>query len=320
MTDVITFKVIISKKNRGLGIARRVSIKNCTNELVAIMDADDISMHTRFEKQLNAFVEDSKLSAVGGQITEFIGTAENISGIRKVPLEHKNICIFMKKRCPFNHMTVMFKKSDVEKSGGYKNWYCNEDYYLWLRMMQKNCRFKNLPDVLVNVRVGDEMSARRGGMKYFLSEYRLQKYMLQKHIISVPRYMYNVLLRFGGEVIASNKLRVKLFKFFRVKVREEEKEILRQNVVENRKQVYSKREKLPSFSVVMSVYEKDNAEWFDTAVASILNQTVKPNEIVLVVDGPVPDSLNKVIEKYKSLCRINENGRGRNSELKETFI
>lgn len=294
MGDRIAFKVITLKKNRGLGIARKVSIKNCTNELVAIMDADDISMHTRFEKQLNAFVEDSELSAVGGQITEFIGTEENISGIRKVPLEHKSICTFMKKRCPFNHMSVMLKKSDVEKSGGYKDWYCNEDYYLWLRMMQKNCRFKNLPDVLVNVRVGDEMSARRGGMKYFLSEYRLQNYMLKKHIISVPRYVYNVLLRFGGEVLASDKLRARLFKFFRAKIGEEEKDILRQNTIENRK--------FPPFSVVMSVYEKDNAEWFDDAAASILNQTVKPNEIVLVVDGPVPDSILKVIKKYQTLC------------------
>ena len=43
------------------------------------------------------------------------------------------------------------------------------------------------------------------------------------------------------------------------------------------------------FSVSMCVYGKDNPEWFKTAVDSILNQTRQPNEVVLVVDGPVPD-------------------------------
>lgn len=51
----------------------------------------------------------------------------------------------------------------------------------------------------------------------------------------------------------------------------------------------------------MSVYEKDNAGWFDKALSSIINQTVRPNEIVLVVDGPVPESIHKVIEKYQAL-------------------
>ena len=41
------------------------------------------------------------------------------------------------------------------------------------------------------------------------------------------------------------------------------------------------------FSVSMCVYIKDTPEWFTTAVESVLNQTVKPSEVVLVVDGPV---------------------------------
>ncbi len=301
MTDTIAFNVISIRNNVGHGMARRASIKNCKNSLVAVMDADDICLPTRFEKQLYRFMEDKELSVVGGQIAEFIGTTDNISGIRKVPYDHKSICNFMKKRCPFNQMTVMFRKSDVEKAGGYKDWYCEEDYYLWLRMMRKNCRFENVPDVLVNVRVGDAMSARRGGVKYFLSEYRLQKYMLQKNIITVPQYVYNVLIRFVGEMAVGKRLRTRLFKFFRARVSEEEKKILIKNETENWKTVCSEGKKFPPFSVAMSVYEKDNAGWFDKALSSIINQTVRPNEIVLVVDGPVPESIHKVIEKYQAL-------------------
>ena len=55
------------------------------------------------------------------------------------------------------------------------------------------------------------------------------------------------------------------------------------------------------FSVSMCVYGGDNAEHFKLAVDSILQQTVQPNEVVLVVDGPVPSSLESVIIEYEKL-------------------
>ena len=55
----------------------------------------------------------------------------------------------------------------------------------------------------------------------------------------------------------------------------------------------------PLFSVSMCVYEKDNPVWFQNAVESVLNQSVKPSEIVLVVDGAVPSELGAVISKYE---------------------
>ena len=54
------------------------------------------------------------------------------------------------------------------------------------------------------------------------------------------------------------------------------------------------------FSVAMSVYKNDNAIHFERALDSITElQTVKPSEIVLVVDGPIGDELNAVITKYE---------------------
>lgn len=293
----IVFKVVPLKRNMGHGMARRISLKNCTNNLVAIMDADDICVQTRFEKQIRRFIEDSNLSLVGGQITEFVGDVTNIIDVRRVPLDHKSICDFMKKRCPFNQVTVMFKKEEVEKAGGYKDWYCEEDYYLWLRMMKKGARFANLNDILVNVRVGDEMSARRGGMKYFLSEKRLQRYMLDNHIINLWQYFWNVILRFGGEVIISDKLRSKMFKFFRTGINKQEKQKY-WDILNKNKFPIETTNNYPPFSVAMSVYGKDKPEYFDIALNSIINQTVRPNEIVLVIDGPVSQGILDVIKKY----------------------
>ncbi|TYP97352.1 glycosyl transferase family 2 [Tenacibaculum adriaticum] len=53
-------------------------------------------------------------------------------------------------------------------------------------------------------------------------------------------------------------------------------------------------------SVVMSVYYNDNAIHFEQAVESLLNQTYKPSEIVIVVDGCVSKELEEVIKKYNN--------------------
>ena len=52
----------------------------------------------------------------------------------------------------------------------------------------------------------------------------------------------------------------------------------------------------------MCVYGGDKAKWFDIALSSVINQTVKPNEIVLVVDGPISKDLSDVIDKYEHIC------------------
>ncbi len=301
MAEVIAFKPVYLKKNQGNGNARRISLKSCTYDLVALMDADDISLPDRFQCQLERFIRNRSLSIVGGQISEFSGDKSNIIGIRKVPKSHAQIVEYVKKRCPMNQVSVMFRKEAVEAAGGYLDWYCEEDYYLWLRMLEKGFLFENVPEILVNVRAGEEMSSRRGGWKYFISEAKLQRYMLKKHTITLGQYLYNVLLRFGGEVILPNKLRVKAFKLFR-----ETKEKYADKVIQiesNDKSNEENAKDYPPFSVAMCVYGKDNPEWFDTALESVIvNQTVKPSEIVLVVDGPIPDGIEKVINKYSEIC------------------
>lgn len=205
------FKVIRLETNQGHGIARKTGLDNCTNELVAIMDADDICVPNRFEKQIEVFRNYPDSDIVGGMITEFIDTPDNVAGKRIVPLEDSEIKEYMLRRCPMNLVTVMFKKSSIEKVGGFIDWYCEEDYYLWLRMALANMKFRNVDDVLVNVRVGKEMYQRRGGIKYFKSEEKLQKYMLDNKIIGLPRYIINVTERLVLQVLMPNKLRGFIF-------------------------------------------------------------------------------------------------------------
>lgn len=208
------FRVIRLPENRGHGEARRTGLDNCSYELVALMDADDISANDRFEKQLKMFENHPELTIVGGSITEFVGEPDNIVGARAVELDDKSIKEDMKKRCPMNQVTVMFKKSRVDSVGGYIDWFCEEDTYLWIRLCLDGAEFANLPDYLVNVRVGKEMYQRRGGKKYFLSEAKLQKYMLDNKIIGLGTFLVNVNKRLIVQILLPNKLRSVVFQKF----------------------------------------------------------------------------------------------------------
>ena len=208
--DII--KLIYLEKNSGLGNALKIGLEQCTYDIVARMDSDDIAKNDRFEKQLKIFEKNNNITIVGGNITEFIDDENNIISRRVVPEKNEEIKEYIKKRCPFNHMTVMFRKKDVLSVGNYIEWHYNEDYYLWLRLYLNNYQFYNIQDDLVNVRVGKDMYKRRGGWKYFQSERNIQKIMLSNKIIAPIRYFINVCERLIIQVFMPNSLRGILFR------------------------------------------------------------------------------------------------------------
>lgn len=212
------FTVVRLPENKGLGNALRIGVSKARNEIIARMDSDDVSAPDRFEKQIAFMEANPQCDVAGGQITEFIDSEDNIVGKREVPCANEEIFTWLKGRCPFNHVSVTMLRSRVLAVGNYQDWHFNEDYYLWIRMAQAGYQFANLPYTLVNVRVGKEMYARRGGWKYFKSEKGLQDYMLRHRMISLPRYCYNVFGRFVIQVAMPNKLRGFIFqKLFRKK-------------------------------------------------------------------------------------------------------
>ncbi|MDE7089821.1 MAG: glycosyltransferase [Prevotella sp.] len=216
--EIPYIKVHWLSHNGGLGNALRIGVEIASNEIIVRMDSDDVSTPDRFEKQIRYMTEHPECDVLGGQITEFVDDETNIVGKRLVPCSHKEIFMWLKGRCPFNHVSVTMLRSRVLEIGNYMDWHFNEDYYLWIRMAEAGFKFANLPDTLVNVRVGKDMYARRGGWKYFKSEKGLQDYMLRKSMISVPRYLYNVAGRFAIQVAMPNNVRGFVFqKLFRKK-------------------------------------------------------------------------------------------------------
>ncbi|MEE0956036.1 MAG: glycosyltransferase [Eubacterium sp.] len=154
--------------NKGLGTALNAGLTECKNELVARMDSDDISLPDRCEKQLKAFEKAPQTSILSGTVLEFNDTeSEKILGRREVPGSNNEIKKYLRRRNPFNHPAVMFRRDDVIKSGGYRDKFpLFEDYDLWVRMLKRGYQGANLKDPLVKMRTTPGTYERRGGFEY----------------------------------------------------------------------------------------------------------------------------------------------------------
>lgn len=203
--------VVRLKKNCGLGNALNIGMKYCNNELVARMDSDDISRPNRCEKQLGVFATHPNVSICSAVIEEFTKEIEVIEARRVLPEENNDIVTFAKKRNPFNHPCVMYKKSAVENAGGYQDFYLLEDYYLWVRMIQNGAIGYNLQEPLLWMRAGSDMYKRRSGWKYAKSQKALFMYMLDSGFIGKGQYIKSVVIR-GISSITPNWLRECMYK------------------------------------------------------------------------------------------------------------
>lgn len=214
------FKPIVTylpqEKNGGLGEAMRIAVEAAKYPYLARMDSDDICLPDRFEKQMKCFEEDPELSIVGGMITEFDGEPENIIAERILPLDDAGIKKMMRGRCAVNHVTVIFKKEDLLKSGNYQPFWKQEDHYLWARMMEHGCKFRNIPDIVVNVRSGRDQLARRGGWRFYKSVVRVFWYMYKHKLISFGYFLYICAVRGIVQLLMPNWLRTWVYmKFLR---------------------------------------------------------------------------------------------------------
>ena len=202
------------EQNEGLGEAMRKAVFVVKGDYIARMDADDICLPNRFEKQMKCFEKNANLSVVGGQIAEFDGDVKIITGRRVVPREHADIAKFMRSRNGMNHMTVIIKKKDLLEVGNYQPFYLLEDYFLWVRMLQHGCKFKNIEEDAVLVSAGKELMDRRGGYKYFRTQCQVFKYMLDTGFISYWRYILNLTERGIVHVLMPVPIRSLFYRLF----------------------------------------------------------------------------------------------------------
>jgi glycosyltransferase involved in cell wall biosynthesis len=198
-------------KEVGLGYALATGVKACSHELVARMDADDISVDGRFNRQLEYFRAKPRTDVLGGYVAEFDGSPEESSQVRELPTDPRTLRDLARRRCPLNHPTVMFRRSSVLAAGNYRDVFL-EDYDLWGRMVADGATVANLPEVLVKMRAGDELFGRRGGIDYVLGEIRLFVSFYRIGFVTLSRLLTNVVVRIPIR-LAPSRIRAAFYRF-----------------------------------------------------------------------------------------------------------
>lgn len=190
------FKVVSLETNQGRGIAAAEGVKNCSYELIARMDSDDISRSDRFEKQIREFQKDPSLDICGSQIAEFEDDIRNIISYRRVPLYDEEIKKYQRMRSAFNHVSIMYKRTSVLRAGNYESSSFMEDAMLYVRMFIAGAHGCNVDDTLVFVRTCPEMYLRRGGWEYYKNYKSTRKKILDTGYISSFEYYFSLVQHF----------------------------------------------------------------------------------------------------------------------------
>lgn len=145
---------VIARPNRGLVASLNQLLDEAQAPLVARMDADDICLPDRFERQIAFLAAHSDYGVIGSLTTDIdeqdqpypLTTAEH-------PLTHEEFLARIESRGPLlAHPTVMYRRAVVQEAGGYHAAFRHcEDYDLWLRLAHRT-RIANLPQRLLRYR------------------------------------------------------------------------------------------------------------------------------------------------------------------------
>lgn len=125
------------------------------------MDNDDIAKPERCEREMKHLSENPDCVLVGAHMNEFDNDPHTVIRVKRVPIGFENIKKYARRRNPFNHSTVMFRKSAVLESGNYSEMRTNQDVELWVRMLNKGYCCENIDEILVDFRFDSNTLERR---------------------------------------------------------------------------------------------------------------------------------------------------------------
>jgi glycosyltransferase involved in cell wall biosynthesis len=188
-----------------LGTALQRGLLECSHDVVARVDTDDLSRADRFARQIEYLESNPGVDVIGSWVAEFDGSPDRIYAWKKFPSSHDEIRRFAKRRCPMGHMTMMFRKKAVLDAGNYQRFrgIGMEDYDLWVRMLLKGSRFANIPEPLVNACAGSDLSRRRGGLRHAYNEVMLQRRFLDLGFLTLWEFLVNLATRVPFVMIPS---------------------------------------------------------------------------------------------------------------------
>ncbi len=213
-------KIIQNHKNLGLGYSLKKGVIEAKNDLIIRCDADDINVKNRFKILYKSMLLNPNYDVIGSYQLEILNKYKYL---KFVPTDHKEIKKLLPYRNCINHPTVIFRKKSVIKSGNYMNvgdfLNCNnfEDYFLWLSMLKKNCKFYNINKILVISKINTNFYERRWGKNILKNYEKFLNLSYKKNFINYFQFLINLILRRILYNISLKKF-ILIFKIFRNKI------------------------------------------------------------------------------------------------------
>ena len=208
-------RVFHSGKNLFVAGATNLAIHHSRASILARMDADDIAMLNRLEKQYDFLINNPNVAVIGAWI-EIINEKGSVIGIRKYLQDDVNLKKKMFRYSPFAHPVVMYRKDVVQKFGNYKETRAPaEDSRLWFAIGTQY-KFANVQEILLKYRFFDNSTSNK---KLRLTEmatlkHRWHAWRHQGYKLTFLDFIYNI-----GQLLTIYlmpvKWRIKLFNIIR---------------------------------------------------------------------------------------------------------
>lgn len=170
-------KYIINKENIGLASSLNKGIDLAKGKYIARMDADDISMPERLEKEYNFLEGHKEISIVSTNKIIINQDGKELYKAKKLPTQDKYIKKLLKYMSVIVHPSVMFRKEDIIKLNKYRNFKMSQDYDLWMRAYCKGLKFGIINEYLIKYRVRDNNISNSNPIRqWIIHEYILKLY------------------------------------------------------------------------------------------------------------------------------------------------
>ena len=161
-------KIVKLKRNLGLAAALNEGIKHCSHDLIARMDADDISDPYRFEKQIEYLQSHKDVHVLGGAIQEFSDQENKILATRSYPCNTTEAKKYMAKASPLAHPSVIYRKELFTNGLFYSDQLkTSQDIDLWYRVINAGYNIASIRDVVYYFRVSGNFFKRRSREKAY---------------------------------------------------------------------------------------------------------------------------------------------------------
>jgi glycosyltransferase involved in cell wall biosynthesis len=159
-------------KNSGIVAALNQGCRMARGELIARMDADDVSLPHRLSRQVAYLTANPGVGLVGASV-RIMDAEGNLGRLKSYPVTPAAVAWSMLFYNSVAHPVVMFRRSMLEQAGFYPDGYPSaEDYALFARLARSTA-IDNLPDVLLHYRAWSSNSTSRGWEKQEASATRI---------------------------------------------------------------------------------------------------------------------------------------------------